>query len=179
MQYVLSFSSFTASIFSLGFLSEICTLRAPLGIVTIFTYAAKSEKRCITRRSCAISFDESWAQSTEFLPLCDVVSVNLPSTRLHLVPSPLHIPHLSSIAFESITQSHPTFYSIRNISHNFFDITRIKCNTCKIISLRYFTCKKKGRVSSLIKYVSATVNFTATCNKIVCFFYIKLVLYYM
>lgn len=136
MQYVLYFSSFTASIFSLGFLSETCTLRAPLGIVTIFTYAVKREKWCITRRSCAILFDKPWAQSTEFLPLCDAVSVNSPFTRLHLVASPLHIPHLSSIASEPITQSHPTFYGTRNISYN-FDITRIKCNTCKIISLRY------------------------------------------
>jgi len=44
MQYVLSFSSFTASMFSLGFLSRTCTLRAPFGIVTIFTYAAKKEE---------------------------------------------------------------------------------------------------------------------------------------
>jgi len=50
MQYVLSFSSFTASIFTLGFLSETCILRAPFGIVTILVYAAKRDIRCIVKK---------------------------------------------------------------------------------------------------------------------------------
>ena len=37
------------------------------------------------------------------------VSLKKPSIALHFVPSPLHVPHLSSMAFESNTQSQPTF----------------------------------------------------------------------
>lgn len=59
--------------------------------------------------------DEPRAQSTEILPLDDAVSVNSPSTGLHLVPSPLQTPHLSSIASESITQSQPTFCDARDL----------------------------------------------------------------
>lgn len=55
---------------------------------------------------------------TGFLPLSDTVSVNSPTTGLHLIPSPLHMPHLSSIASESITQSHPTLYNTKNMCHN-------------------------------------------------------------
>lgn len=112
-QYILFFSSRTASMFSLGFLSEMRTLRAPLGIVTIFTYAAKRDERCNLGKSYSVPFGEPRAKSTEILPLDDTVSVNSPSTELHFVPSPLQIPHLSSIASESITQSHPTFCSIK------------------------------------------------------------------
>lgn len=54
-------------------------------------------------------------QSTEILPFDDAVSVNSPSTGLHFVPSPLQIPHLSSIASESISQSHPTFCDARDL----------------------------------------------------------------
>lgn len=50
MQYVLSFSSFTASMFSLGFLSETSTLRAPFGILTIFVYATKRDVRYIAEK---------------------------------------------------------------------------------------------------------------------------------
>jgi len=51
----------------------------------------------------------SWPRFTETLPVFRASWVNSPSTAVHLVPSPLQMPHLSSIASESNTQSHPTF----------------------------------------------------------------------
>jgi len=56
-----------------------------------------------------LRFRRSWPRSTEILPVFVGSLVNSPSTALHFVPSPLQMPHLSSIASELNTQSHPTF----------------------------------------------------------------------